>query len=135
MSFEGLYNIRPAVAEDMSFIMATFLRGLYYGGNDFRLVPKDIFMGAYKQVANAAWASPNIRIRVACLKEDSNVILGYSVCSVDEKAIVWLFVKSAWRRQGIGKSLVPKSAVFGTHLTDIGKTIMQQHNIDYNPFY
>jgi hypothetical protein len=93
-------------------------------------------MAAYKRVAEAAWASPNIRIKVACLKEDPNVILGYSVCSADEKAIVWCFVKSAWRRQGIGKSLLPSSAVYATHLTETGKMLMNKMpGLAFNPFY
>jgi hypothetical protein len=136
MSFDGLYDIRPAISSDMSFIMATFLRGLYYGNSYFRQIPKDIFMAAYKRVAEAAWTSPNIRIRVACLKEDSDVILGYSVCSSDEKAIIWMFVKTAWRKQGIGRSLLPHSPIYATHLTETGKMLMNKMpGLAFNPFY
>ncbi len=135
--FNGLYDIRPALPEDMAFVMATFLRGLYYGDTWYQQVPKDIFMDYYAKAAAIAWKSPQIRITVACLKEDSNIILGYSITSADEKALVWMFVKSAWRKQGIGKSLLPANLECVTHLSTLGKSLIQEKlsNVIFNPFY
>lgn len=131
----SLYNIRPAKPEDMNFVMATFLRGLYYGDPWFTKIPKDIFMSVYKQIAQKAWENPNVRIKVACLKEDDNVILGYSVLSADNSAILWVFVKMAFRNQGIARSLVPESPMFVTHLTELGKTLLPKLNgAVFNPF-
>lgn len=131
----SLYNIRPAKPEDMNFVMATFLRGLYYGDPWYTQIPKDIFMSVYKQIAQKAWESPTVVIRVACLKEDENVILGYSVLSADNSAILWVFVKTAFRNQGIARSLVPSSPVFVTHLTTLGKTLLPKLNgAVFNPF-
>lgn len=117
--------------------MATFLRGLYYGDSWFSQVPKDIFMENYKRIAEAAWTSPKIRISVACLKEDPSVILGYSITSADGNALAWLFVKTAWRKQGIGRSLLPKDLKYATHLTALGKSLMSEKlpNVQFNPFY
>lgn len=135
--FNGLYDIRDATAEDMAFVMATFLRGLYYGDPWYQQVPKDIFMDHYSKAAKAAWASPLFKIKVACLKEDSNIILGYSILSADDVAVVWLFVKSAWRRQGIGKSLLPENPIYVTHLTTLGKSLIKEKfpTLEYNPYY
>lgn len=137
MTFQGLYDIRDATSEDMAFVMATFLRGLYYGDEYFSQIPKDIFMSHYSKAAKLAWESPRIKVKVACLKEDKNVILGYSIISADERAIVWLFVKTAWRKQGIGKSLLPADPIYVTHLTTLGKSLLTEKlpHIQFNPFY
>lgn len=133
--FEGLYDIRDAKVEDNNFILATFLRGLYYGDSWFSMIPKPIFMANYKKVANVLLTSPKTVIKVACLKEDPDVILGYSILSSDYQAIVWVFVKSAWRRQGIAKTLVPRHPTEVTHLTRLGAELMNKfENVTFNPF-
>lgn len=133
--FTGLYNIRDAKPEDFNFILATFLRGLYYGDSWFSLIPKQIFMANYKKVAEALVLSPKTTVKIACLKEDENVILGYSILSNDYMTIHWVFVKSAWRHKGIAKSLVPKYPTSVTHLTTLGKQLLTKFdNISFNPF-
>ncbi len=137
MSFQGLYDIRPATAEDKSFIMATFLRGVYYGHTWYEQIPKELFMDAYKKLAEDAWNSKYVQFNIACLKEDPNVILGYSVLSADRKAVLWIFVKAAWRKQGIGRSLLPETIEFTTHLSLLGQQLIKEKftNIAFNPFY
>lgn len=134
MSFEGLYNIRPMDKEDEAFIYSTWLRGLYYGDSWFSLIPKDIFMNYYKQIAKMTLDSTNIKVNVACLKEEPNVILGYSILSKNDEALVWVFVKKPWREQGIAKSLIP-NVKYVTHLTVTGKALLPKLNASFNPFY
>lgn len=136
-SFAGLYDVRDVKAEDKNFILATFLRGLYYGDSWFSFIPKDIFMASYHEVAKALIASKNVTIKVACLKEDNNVILGYSVLSNDFQTIHWVFVKSAWRNKGIMKAILPSYPSTITHLTKLGKILMinKYPNAVFNPFY
>ncbi len=134
--FRGLYDVRDMVDGDKSFIMATFLRGLYYGDSWFSLVPKDIFMKNYKTMAESVVDNRKAVIKVACLKEDPNVIIGYSILSSDYQAIIWCFVKKAWRERGIGRSLLPQYPTAATHLTVLGKTLMHKYpGIVFNPFY
>ncbi len=128
-----LYEIRDFKQEDKSFIMATFLRGLYYGDTWFSLMPKDLFMFYYKQIAEAILAKHIVK--VACLKEDKDIILGYVILSSDSLAVHWIFVKSAFRKQGIGKKLFPKYATVVTHLTTLGKNLMVKFpDLCFNPF-
>lgn len=135
--FQGLYDIREAVEADSNFILATWLRGLYYGDSWFSTIPKAIFMQNYKRIAQGALTNQSVSIRVACLKEDPNVILGYSIISKDHKAIVWVFVKTPWRKQGIGRSLLPKSPLFVTHLTALGRQLLKDKlpTTQFNPFF
>lgn len=132
----SLYDIRLAKEEDVNFILATWLRGLYYGESWFSSIPKNIFMHNYKKIAQSTLVSPKVEIKVACLKEDPDIILGYAILSKNTEAIVWVFVKTAFRRQGIGKSLVPKSPKYVTHLTALGKTLLTKlPETQFNPFY
>jgi len=118
-----LYAIRDFKFEDTSFIMATFLRGLYYGDSWFSEMPKDVFMDNYKRVAAALLANPKVHVKVACLKDDEDVILGYSILQ-DGDVVNWVFVKSVWRKQGIGRSLLPDKPKAVTHLSELGRQLM-----------
>ena len=133
--FQGLYDIRDAKEQDKNFILATFLRGLYYGDSWFSFIPKQIFMTNYKKMAEALVKGDKTTIKVACLKEDSDVILGYSILSYDYQTIHWVFVKVAWRNRGIARSLLPKYPSVVTHLTKLGKDLLTKfENIIFNPF-
>lgn len=133
--FEGLYHIRDAKEEDKNFILATFLRGLYYGDSWFSFIPKQIFMTNYDKVAEALVKGDRTIIKVACLKEDIDVILGYSILSKDYQSIHWVFVKSAWRNKGIARSLLPQYPICATHLTRLGKDLLIKfENCVFNPF-
>ncbi len=134
--FRGMYDVRDATDKDVAFVLATFLRGLYYGDSWFSLIPKDIFMDNYKRVAVALISSPKVTIQIACLKEDPDVILGYSVLSSDFKTIIFLYVKAAWRRKGIGRSLIPARPTQVSHLTALGKSLMDKlpKETIFNPF-
>lgn len=134
--FRGLYDVRDMVDSDKNFIMATFLRGLYYGDSWYSLIPKNIFMENYKKAAESVIDNRKAVIKVACLKEDSNVILGYSILSNDYQAIIYTFVKTPWRKRGIAKSLLPQYPTACTHLTALGKRLMSKYpGLVFNPFY
>lgn len=132
---KDLIQVRKYSPEsDRNFILATFLRGLYYGDSWFRDIPKDIFMDKYHTVVEHILAKSTIEI--SCLREDPEVILGYSVFELDPingNILHWVFVKSAWRKIGICKSLVPSTIKVVTHLTKIGKAL-KPVNVDFNPF-
>lgn len=134
-NLDYLFEVRDYLPSDKAFIKATFLRGLYYGDSWFSFIPKDIFMHNYSIVLDSIIDSPNNVIAVACLKEDPSVILGYSVMSSDYSVIHWVFVKKAWRKQGIGRTLVPKYPTYVSHLSQLGKELLPKfENTKFNPF-
>lgn len=137
----SIYQIREYKQEDKAFICATFLRGLYYGESWFSLIPKQIFMENYSKVIYALLGRPDIVVKVACLTEDPDVILGYSILSQDLQTLHWVFVKSSkksddlsWRRHGIGKVLTNYPIKQVTHLTKLGLTLLPKINAVFNPF-
>lgn len=132
---KDLIDIRGYLPDDRSFILACWLRGVYYGNTFFSEIPKGIFMEHYHSVLERFIDNPKVTIKVACLKDDPQVILGYSVSRVSKDQVVldWIFVKTAWRKIGIGKSLVPENLKAVTHLTKIGKSL-KPDSVVYNPF-
>ncbi len=126
---------REGTLEDRNFILATWLRGLYYGCDFFREIPKARFMASYHDILERALKSPSSIVRIACLKEDPSVILGYAVVRrvKDTTVLDWLFVKSAWRNIGIGKGLIPPGLGAVTHLTKVGKALKPE-SVVFDPF-
>jgi hypothetical protein len=136
----NLVAIREVVADDKAFILATFLRGLYYGDGWFRDIPKDIFMKEYHKLAEHLLTKEGTQIVVACLREDHDVILSYAILGWEPYAkspnkLHFVFTKSAWRKIGLAKSLVPNTINTVTHLTKTGQMLMKKHpSIIFNPF-
>jgi hypothetical protein len=130
-----LYVIRDLHPGDINFLLATWLRGLYYGDTWFSIIPKDIFMKSYHHIATGILAHPTTVIKIACLNDDPEVILGYAVLTEDETVLHWVFVKKAWRTIGICKSLVPSTVATVTHLTKTGIGMLSKRKgIVFNPF-
>ncbi len=92
-------------------------------------------MEYYHKVLERFLDNPKVNITVACLIDDPQVILGYSVTRESRGDVVmdWVFVKSAWRNIGIGKSLVPPNLKIVTHLTKTGRALKPEEVI-YDPF-
>lgn len=126
-----LVAFREYQPDDRNFIFSTWLRGLYYGDSWFSEIPKNIFMQHYHAVIERLLDAPGVTIKVACLSDTPDVILGYSVTRGN--ILDYVFVKSAWRKAGIGKSLVPPAPYTVTHLTKVGK-ILKPVNCPFNPF-
>lgn len=134
MSEQQLYTTRDFTPEDKNFIFASWLRGLYYGCNWFREINKDVFMRNYHNFLERLLSQPTVSIKVACLKNDPEVILGYSVLGADD-TLHWVFVKSAWRNIGVAKALIPTSTKCVSHLTKTGLSIIKRHpDVQFNPF-
>lgn len=129
-----LVAIRPYTLEDRNFILATFLRGLYYGDSWYSLIDKSVFMKNYHGIVTFLIDSPKVTVRIACLKEDPETILGYSITAADNSSLHWVFCKRAWRSIGIAKSLVPSEIKTVTHLTKTGISILNKKNWSFNPF-
>lgn len=128
-----LVSIRPGQIQDRNFILATWLKGLRFGNDWFELIESHIYFAAYHQVIDSILANPETLVAVACLKEDPEVILGYSIANQD--TLHWVFVKKAWRSIGIAKSLVSDTTTTVTHVTDTGRSILRKRpGVRFNPF-
>lgn len=132
---DHLVKIRDYQPADKNFVYASWLRGVYYGECGFKDVPKNVFMEAYHNYVEKILDSPAISVKVACLREDESVILGYAVLSTVTPTLYFVFVKQAWRKIGIAKALVPNTTKVVTHLTAVGRSILKKHSdVTLNPF-
>jgi GNAT superfamily N-acetyltransferase len=133
MQKTDLVAIRDAVPSDKNFILATWLRGLRYGNDWFGAVDSDTYYKIYHSILEMVINDPTVTVKVACLREDADVVLGYSVSKGPR--LDWIFVKKAWRKIGIGKSLVPQETQVVTHLTKVGLSLLKKHpELKFNPF-
>lgn len=122
-------TIRAAQESDLPFIFSTWLKGLYHGNEFFSLINKEAYFSNYHAVVTQILMRSTVQ--VACLIEDPDVVLGYSVSKGG--TLHWVFVKKAWRKLGIAKMLVPASIDTVTHLTKIGQSL-RKPGWAFNPF-
>lgn len=130
----NLVTIRDYLPSDKNFIFSTWLKGLYYGNRWFKEIPKDIFMEKYHEIIEKVLSNPGVVIKIACLLEDKDVILGYSIESAQGNVLHWVFCKKAWRHVGIARSLVSSGVSTVTHVTEVGLDIINKKKIAFNPF-
>lgn len=102
MNKSDLISVRGYLADDYNFILATWLRSLWYGADNKSILSKNGFMRKTHQDIDDILK--NVHIKVATLKEDPDVILGYSVSRLGKP--IWVYVKKSWRGIGIAKSLL-----------------------------
>lgn len=73
------------------------------------------------------------RVLVAFFPAVPDEVLGYSV--VDGTTLHWVYVKSLYRRSGIGSGLVPSGLLYYSHATDtVGKSFAKSVGVLFNPF-
>lgn len=132
---KDLITIRPSTPEDINFVYATWLPGLYFGNSWFKEINRMLYYKKYHAVIDGIIKRPNITVSIACLKEDPDVILGYAITEIQEPGIVlhWVFTRPVWRNLGIAKQLLPKDIVAVTHLTKIGKNLKPPEWV-FDPF-
>lgn len=132
LSKDELVMVRDGAPSDFPFIMSTWLKGLRFGNSWFSFIPSGIYYKFYSKVIETLLYQERTKVKIACLKDDPDVILGYSVFS--DTSIHWAFVKKAWRKIGIANSIVPNGVATVTHLTDVGKAICKNKGFTFNPF-
>jgi len=135
---KDLIAIRDAKPGDEAFIMSTWLKGLLFGGDGiWRKIPSDIYYSNQHKIMERILTSPVTKVKVACLREDADVILGYAVYrqAAEVTVLDWVFVKRDWRSIGIAKSLCPPKIDSVTFLSRVGEAILaKKAKIVFNPF-
>ncbi len=129
-----LFIVRDYKQADHSFIMSTWLKGLRFGNDLFREIKSDVYFKEYNKIVDGLLAHPSVKVNVACLADDEDVILGYAVVSTDGTKAHFAFVKNSWRGIKIAKALVPNTVKIVTHLTKTGLSLARKYNMDYDPF-
>lgn len=127
---------------DEGFLYTTWLNGLYYGSDTVKKffdvidISQNEFFEKYRKIIKIILSCESVKIRLAVLAKDPDIILGYSVSDIiqGEPTIHYVFVKEAWRKMGLARELVPKDIKRCTHLTKVGKSIKPKEWV-YSPFF
>jgi hypothetical protein len=129
----NLVLLRPYRLTDEAFVYKTFLEGLRYGNETFRQMDKIQFYENYRKVLNSLIQKKETQIKIAALKEDPDVILGYAITRPE--IVDWIFVKKSWRRLGIAKDLIGDMHMTTvSHITLAGNAIRTKLGLKYDPF-
>lgn len=118
--------------EYKNVIIAPFLNSLRYGNDLFKLIDKDAYYLKYGQYVQSLLQRPMLLIRLAILND--NTVLGWSL--LQNKIVHFVWVKKEVRRQGIGRSLLPKDFDTISHITNKGINIWVNHypGVKFDPF-
>jgi len=107
-------KLRPGRESDHNFVKSTMLKGLYYSNPFYHEIDQDIFFREYGNVVKHLL--DKAELRVICLQEDEDVILGYAI--VEPRSCHYIFVKDRWRRQQVATQLLAGLDVLQvSHLT------------------
>lgn len=132
MTKSKLISFREFYAADEPFIYASWMKGLRYGSPLYKMIDHEIYFKTYARIIKILLSKS--KVLIAALKQDPNVILGYSV--FEDKKLHWVFVKEDWRGIGLAKDLVPKELEVVTHMTSLGSLIFKEKcpKAIFNPF-
>ncbi len=117
-----------------NLILSRWKRSLRYGNDYFKLAAPDPYFAAYDRYIGYLLGCDNCRVRLAVLSDAPDVVLGFSVAR--GSTLDYVHVQKDFRRQGIGKLLVPANIDTITHLTRTGLTIWgsKYPKWSFNPF-
>jgi hypothetical protein len=119
-------NFQPV--DDSGFIYSTWPKNVFYSGilNVNKHDKKRWFQEFYNYLQKLI---PESEISIACMDDDKNTILGYSV--VSGRTLQFIYVKELFRKQGIGSLLFNHNKqireINQSFLTHIAESILQQH--------
>ncbi len=117
--------IRTASAgSDHAFIYSSWRNALWYAERRDPKGSDQFYRGASKRIASII-AAPDARVRIACLGDDPDMLLGWSVMLRTQ--LVFVYVKIDYRRKGIGRLLAKGWTTFSEPETKIGKSLKEKH--------
>jgi len=124
--------IRPCTADDKDIVLATWLRGQYWGSEYWSRMEQDEFFDKYADYVKDLICKPNTMIDVACMADAPTVVLGY--IAYNDQTLYWSYVKRDYRKQGIANLLL-KNMDFEKYSGDtrVGHAIAKKKGLRFDP--
>jgi GNAT superfamily N-acetyltransferase len=124
--------LRAPTPADKNFILATWLKGQYWGSTYFRQIPKDEYFRDYPATIISILSTPGAELLIACDRARPEWIVGFSV--LKGSALYWIHVRKDYRGKGIGRLLLGGHEIKTVKaLTKIGRTIAMKKGLTFNP--
>lgn len=87
--------VRPAKEEDVPFLFATYLKHNWYDKTNSTLLPKIVWINAQRKRLQKIYDEN--KVKIACINEDPDLIMGYGFLDLDKKPFV--YIKKHYRNQ------------------------------------
>lgn len=128
-----LVEIRDSVEADLAFIFSTWLRGLKHANDYFELIENEAYFKHHHDLIETILDDFEVTVKIACLKEDPSVVLGYAVYK--NTRLDWVFIKKSWRSIGLARDLIPPGITTVSHITKVGRALLRKHpTVRFNPY-
>lgn len=132
-------DIRVATADDLRFVASTWFRSVLESGTPSNQLPFGVFRDGME--ANIQRLLKKSTARVVYATSQPDELLGYSVLEeqprlggATELVCHHVYVKLAYRRQGLGRSLVGDAKTYSHPATPgAGKKFAVSLHLSYNP--
>ncbi len=118
------YNPVGGDQTDTAFIFSSWRNGLWYAEKRDERIQDKFYAFATRQIRKLI-SHPATKIRIACMEENPDNIVGYSVMTGPH--VYWVYVKIDYRRTGIAKLLTQGFTSISTPATRVAKAIA--HNL------
>ncbi len=124
--------VRPCTLEDKSIILATWLKGNYWGCDYYHRMEQDLYFQEFAKKIHKILNKPGTQIDVAVLEEAPAIVLGYII--YNDQVLYWAYTKRHYRKEGILSALLANMDFeYFTGNTPIGLSIGKKKNLKYNP--
>ncbi len=135
---DELYRYRLAGADDLPFIMRSWLESYGRGSPHTVLIPKPMFFAGHRKVVEALLRDPSCQTWVACDAEDPSILLGF-ISGEPPTHAHYVYVKRAFRRQGIARGLADalglRGEILASHWTyDAQRLDLHTRSLLFNPY-
>lgn len=120
-----LRNFNPS--EDQALIYASWRNALWFSEAREENSSAKFYAIATRRIRKLL-ANPDIKIKIACLSEMKDFIVGYSL--MDHQHLHWVYVKADYRDKGIGKLLTKGFKTIAVPGTKIGRAITLKKNLE-----
>lgn len=132
-----MIKLRDFRAEDRNMILDTFLKSYYFNMTGKKPATKAYFSSHAKILENL-YETNQIVVLIACLDEDEDIILGYSIWGLD-KTLHYVYVKESYQRMGIASKMLKlmlkdRSEIVVSHFTKDIKHFQGKYKLTYNPY-
>lgn len=122
-----------------SVILSAWLNSLWKLNKFFKMIERSDFFNHYEKFVKAIIVRPNVKIRLAVLEEDPDIVFGWSVA--EGTVLHYVHIKEPYRKQKLSHDLIPKNLSCITHVTKHWEEFFMKKsngryskNVKFNPF-
>lgn len=121
-------------AQYLNLVRSRWMRSYRHCNDYMKLVDPAAYYQAYGVYILNILSRPTTVVRLAVLQEDHDVVLGFGVA--ENTLLHYVEVPTAYRKQGIGRNLVPEKVEWFSHLTKLGMKLwsLKAPHARFSPF-